>query len=911
MGKGQRAKKEQASLAAAALLAPTAKKAPSQLAMENQKILSPHASSFMPSRIVSPLAAPSPPLPSSTPSPSAISLKEDQEYDPTKVINFYQNNLSTRLTILNNYFMALAEDFSQLRIDETIPVEFHQTSFNAYDLTQIIQRSGLCSPEGSLIICSIINSLQGDFSNPTLGMLGRGIDFAVSLKVLSSLQSPDSLDRESEAIVIAVLPALLKFHNHKNNRIRDLAGQICKSFASVMVPQVQPLIFPILMTHIQPEEDWKIRVAALDILYQLSKVAKQQLSPLLPIIIPAVSDCMKDSKKQLSSVATETMLFSCSFINNDDISHLVPQLVSVISHPEESPRTLDKLLETTFVATVDGPTLALITPLLAKSLKERSSVTKRKASKVIENMCKLVQNPADVHPFVPLLLPSLDKTIDEVVDEEVCEVARGAREVLVRAMGESVVSDDPIPAFSSALTQNIFLLISNNILKFKEDHSIPPSILTPSEVIIRNILSHHIASQLAALILYSSKAFTPLQIATNIIPSGTEICADVWNFAVASTSTKLWNECIEPHITSLLSHFFSQQDAANQSDSVVLNPSHEFSSNLRVLALKGNPDIHEDNDNNMEDYLCNFEFSLAYGGKILLQNTKLKLVRGRRYGIMGKNGVGKTTLMTNIGSGNIDGLPNSLRTVYVQHDDHSYVAPELSILDELMSYPLLLASVDEAIATLTEVGFTDEMLSSSRLTLSGGWKMKLLIVRAILSKADILLLDEPTNHLDTASVQWLVDYLSSQSHLTCLIVSHDPQFLDQVITDVIHYEQKQLVYYPGSLKDFVSLHPEAKYYYQLETSTMKFVFPNPERLDGVNSLTRAIMKMDNATFTYPGASRPSLSDCSVKLTLGSRVGVTGVNGAGKSTLIKLLVQEVSPDVNGKIPSPTFITHSIL
>jgi elongation factor 3 len=304
-------------------------------------------------------------------------------------------------------------------------------------------------------------------------------------------------------------------------------------------------------------------------------------------------------------------------------------------------------------------------------------------------------------------------------------------------------------------------------------------------------------------------------------------------------------------------------------------------------------------DNDQEDRLCDFEFSLAFGGKILLHNTNLRLVRGKRYGIMGKNGVGKTTLMTNIGSGNIDGLPPSLRTIYVQHDDHSYVSPDLSILDELMSYPMLLSTVEEAIATLTEIGFTADMLASSRLTLSGGWKMKLLIVRAILSKADILLLDEPTNHLDTASVQWLVQYLRSQAHVTCLIVSHDPQFLDQVITDVIHYEQRQLVYYPGSLKDFVALHPEAQYYYELETSTMKFAFPNPERLDGVNSLTRAIMKMDNATFTYPGCSKPSLTDCSVKLTLGSRVGVTGVNGAGKSTLIKLLVQEITPDKNGE------------
>jgi hypothetical protein len=302
------------------------------------------------------------------------------------------------------------------------------------------------------------------------------------------------------------------------------------------------------MTHIQPEEDWKVRAAALDILYHLSRVSKQLLSPLLPILIPAVSECMKDPKKQLSSVATETMLFSCSFISNDDISHLVPQLVSVISHPEESPLTLDKLLETTFVSTVDSPTLALITPLLAKSLKERSSVTKRKASKVIENMCKLVQNPADVLPFVPLLLPSLDKTIDEVVDQEVCEVARGARAVLVKAMGDQSVADvDPVSSFSSSLLQDIIGLLGSNILTFKQDHAIPLSILTPPEVYLRNILLDYIAHQLCTLILYSSRAFTPLQIATNSPPPSTvDLLTPLWNLAIASTPTKLWNECIEP-----------------------------------------------------------------------------------------------------------------------------------------------------------------------------------------------------------------------------------------------------------------------------------------------------------------------------------------------------------------------------
>jgi elongation factor 3 len=172
--------------------------------------------------------------------------------------------------------------------------------------------------------------------------------------------------------------------------------------------------------------------------------------------------------------------------------------------------------------------------------------------------------------------------------------------------------------------------------------------------------------------------------------------------------------------------------------------------------------------------------------------------------------------------------------------------------------------------------------------------------------------------LDEQSVAWLVSYLRSQASLTCLIVSHDPKFLDEVINEVIHYESRQLVHYPGNLVDFVALHPEARYYYDLEGSGMQFNFPNPERLDGVNSLTRTVLKMDNVTYTYPGRTVPALVNCSVRLTLGSRVGVVGgrmvifilslhlicsccltANGAGKSTLIRLLVQELEPDTRGK------------
>ena len=162
----------------------------------------------------------------------------------------------------------------------------------------------------------------------------------------------------------------------------------------------------------------------------------------------------------------------------------------------------------------------------------------------------------------------------------------------------------------------------------------------------------------------------------------------------------------------------------------------------------------------------------------MLQNSKLRLGKGRRYGLMGKNGAGKTTLLTNIGNGAIEGMPKNLKTVYVQHDDSNDDFGVPMIEEMLTGSDMVSAEVsqEEATAALYAINFTEQMLTSPRSALSGGWKMKLLIVRAMLAKADVLLLDEPTNHLDKASVQWLVDYISNHATITCLIVSHDVAF---------------------------------------------------------------------------------------------------------------------------------------
>lgn len=104
----------------------------------------------------------------------------------------------------------------------------------------------------------------------------------------------------------------------------------------------------------------------------------------------------------------------------------------------------------------------------------------------------------------------------------------------------------------------------------------------------------------------------------------------------------------------------------------------------------------------------------------------------------------------------------------------------------------------------------------------------------------------------------------------------------------------KLVYYPGNLSEFVKVHPEAESYYTLAATSIKFAFPPPGSLMGVRSNTRAILKMSNCTFTYPGRPTPSLHDVSCALSLSSRVGIVGPNGAGKSTIIKILTGEAEP-----------------
>jgi elongation factor 3 len=185
------------------------------------------------------------------------------------------------------------------------------------------------------------------------------------------------------------------------------------------------------------------------------------------------------------------------------------------------------------------------------------------------------------------------------------------------------------------------------------------------------------------------------------------------------------------------------------------------------------------------------------------------------------------------------------------------------------------------------------MIKGEITALSGGWKMKLALCRAVFEAPDILLLDEPTNHLDVKNVRWLEDYLKN-SPCTSIIVSHDSGFLDNVCQHIIHYERFKLKRYKGNLSEFVKKNPSAKSYYELGASEMEFSFPEPGFLEGVKTKAKAILRATKMSFQYPGTEKPQIQDITFQCSLGSRIAVIGPNGAGKSTLINVLTGELIP-----------------
>ncbi|KAG7692408.1 hypothetical protein KL951_005013 [Ogataea haglerorum] len=245
-------------------------------------------------------------------------------------------------------------------------------------------------------------------------------------------------------------------------------------------------------------------------------------------------------------------------------------------------------------------------------------------------------------------------------------------------------------------------------------------------------------------------------------------------------------------------------------------------------------------------------FDLYVGaGKRILSDASLTLAYGRRYGLVGQNGIGKSTLLRALSRRELN-IPKHITILHVEQELRGDETTALqSVLDADVWRKQLLheqAKIDERIAEIDRLktefepesleakkldneqndlaerleevheklsemesdraegraasilyglGFSEEAQQQPTNTFSGGWRMRLSLARALFCKPDLLLLDEPTNMLDVPSSTYLAHYLQTYP-ATVLVVSHDRAFLNEVATDIIHQHSERLDYYRGS-----------------------------------------------------------------------------------------------------------------
>lgn len=257
-------------------------------------------------------------------------------------------------------------------------------------------------------------------------------------------------------------------------------------------------------------------------------------------------------------------------------------------------------------------------------------------------------------------------------------------------------------------------------------------------------------------------------------------------------------------------------------------------------------DGEDDADANVKDITVE-NFSVSARGKELLKNTSVKISHGKRYGLVGPNGMGKSTLLKLLAWRKIP-VPKNIDVLLVEQE---IVGDDKTALEAVVSANVELVNVRQEVAALTNaasvedsvdkdnnleedeageklaelyeklqlmgsdaaesqaskilagLGFTKDMQGRPTKSFSGGWRMRISLARALFVQPTLLLLDEPTNHLDLRAVLWLEEYLCRWKK-TLVVVSHDRDFLNTVCIEIIHLHDLKLHLYRGNFDDFES-----------------------------------------------------------------------------------------------------------
>ncbi|THW35881.1 hypothetical protein D6D25_05149 [Aureobasidium pullulans] len=360
--------------------------------------------------------------------------------------------------------------------------------------------------------------------------------------------------------------------------------------------------------------------------------------------------------------------------------------------------------------------------------------------------------------------------------------------------------------------------------------------------------------------------------------------------------------------------------------------------------------------------------SLVFHGKVLFNDTTIEVNYGRRYGLLGENGCGKSTLLKAINAREFpfpdhidiyllnEGAPltdlGALEWVVRQAEEelarleklvetileeHGPEDPRLEEIYERMDGMDPSTFQTRASLILTGLGFNKKTIHKKTRDMSGGWRMRVALAKALFVKPSLLLLDDPTAHLDLEACVWLEEYMKKWDR-TLILVSHSMDFLNGVCTTMIDMRQKQLLYYGGNYDSYAKTRTEQEVNqqkaYEKQQDEIKHIkkfiasagtyanlvrqaksrqkildkmeadgFIQPVHQDRVFSFRFAdveklpppVLSLDDVTFSYSGNTEDNLYEhLDFGVDMDSRTALVGPNGVGKSTLLNIFTGKLRP-----------------
>ncbi|KAG1666477.1 hypothetical protein FOA52_004859 [Chlamydomonas sp. UWO 241] len=262
----------------------------------------------------------------------------------------------------------------------------------------------------------------------------------------------EKLGKLFEPYIIYILPLLLQCFGDVMPQVRQATDAASHMIMGNLTASGVKLVLPALLKGLE-DKAWRTKQGSVQLLGAMAYCAPKQLGTCLPTIVPRLSEVLSDPHPKVQAAANESLREIGSVIRNPEVQGLVPHLMAAIADPNNKTRAcLDVLLETVFVNTIDAPSLALIVPVVYRGLRDRMGDTKRRAARIVGNMCTLINDSKDMTPYVPLLMPELQKSLVDPLPEVRATSAR-AMGSLLKGMGSEAFAD-LVPWLMATLRSN-------------------------------------------------------------------------------------------------------------------------------------------------------------------------------------------------------------------------------------------------------------------------------------------------------------------------------------------------------------------------------------------------------------------------------------------------------------------------